>query len=218
MKIEEVKKHIGAEVELLEHTKPYMRNKKVSSVANFSEKNPSKLIIDSFSDENTVTLVSPEKHLYILNPEHIALKENQEKEIKLEIKDTPANLQTASLVQVLKIKKIALDSGFKLKQQPDQTMDLNPYVYKFAENLINDFLGHNKPVNEWNLDDAFYANNHGEEVEVFYDNEWVLLDEMMVAIARGCNKFRLKPKQIFLNAGNYSKEDFLKIISENFIE
>lgn len=34
------------------------------------------------------------------------------------------------------IKALALASGFKLKPQPDGTMDLNPYVYDFAEALI----------------------------------------------------------------------------------
>lgn len=30
------------------------------------------------------------------------------------------------------IKQLALNEGFKLKQQPDNTMELNPYVYIFA--------------------------------------------------------------------------------------
>ena len=34
------------------------------------------------------------------------------------------------------IKQIALDNGFKLKQQPNGEMDLNPYVYQFATELI----------------------------------------------------------------------------------
>ncbi len=34
------------------------------------------------------------------------------------------------------IKEIALASGFKLKEQPDGTQDLNPYVYEFALKLI----------------------------------------------------------------------------------
>jgi hypothetical protein len=33
------------------------------------------------------------------------------------------------------IKIAALDSGFKLKQQPSGVMDLNPYVYEFARAL-----------------------------------------------------------------------------------
>lgn len=33
------------------------------------------------------------------------------------------------------IRKIALDRGFKLKQQPDSSVDLNPYVYDFAAEL-----------------------------------------------------------------------------------
>lgn len=34
-----------------------------------------------------------------------------------------------------KVKQLALDNGFKLKQQPDGSMDLNPYVYQFAEEM-----------------------------------------------------------------------------------
>ena len=34
------------------------------------------------------------------------------------------------------VKKLALDCGFKLKEQPDGSMDLNPYVYTFADKLI----------------------------------------------------------------------------------
>ena len=34
------------------------------------------------------------------------------------------------------IKGVALECGFKLKEQPDGSMDLNPYVYTFADKLI----------------------------------------------------------------------------------
>ena len=34
------------------------------------------------------------------------------------------------------VKDIALRSGFKLKEQPNGEMDLNPYVYEFAELFI----------------------------------------------------------------------------------
>ena len=34
------------------------------------------------------------------------------------------------------IKKLALANGFKLKEQKNGEMDLNPYVYKFAAALI----------------------------------------------------------------------------------
>lgn len=33
------------------------------------------------------------------------------------------------------IKELALANGFKLKEQPDGNMDLNPYVYEFAQKL-----------------------------------------------------------------------------------
>lgn len=35
------------------------------------------------------------------------------------------------------IKEIALANGFKLKEQPNGDMDLNPYVYDFARALIS---------------------------------------------------------------------------------
>ena len=34
------------------------------------------------------------------------------------------------------VKKLALECGFKLKEQPDGSMDLNTYVYEFADKLI----------------------------------------------------------------------------------
>lgn len=34
------------------------------------------------------------------------------------------------------IKEVALECGFKLKEQPNGELDLNPYVYTFAEELI----------------------------------------------------------------------------------
>ena len=35
-----------------------------------------------------------------------------------------------------KIRELALANGFKLKQQPDGTMELNSYVYEFAAALM----------------------------------------------------------------------------------
>jgi len=37
-----------------------------------------------------------------------------------------------------KIYQLAMANGFKPKLQSDGTMDLNPYVYQFAENLVAD--------------------------------------------------------------------------------
>lgn len=34
------------------------------------------------------------------------------------------------------IKDVALECGFKLKEQPNGGLDLNPYVYTFADKLI----------------------------------------------------------------------------------
>lgn len=39
------------------------------------------------------------------------------------------------------IKKLALQSGFKLKEQPDGSMDLNPYVYEFARKIESETQG-----------------------------------------------------------------------------
>ena len=48
------------------------------------------------------------------------------------------------------VKKLALECGFKLKEQPDGEMDLNPYVYEFAEKLVlklsNSLLGEFKEM------------------------------------------------------------------------
>jgi len=35
-----------------------------------------------------------------------------------------------------RIKRAALNSGFELKEQDDGTVDLNEYVYHFAETII----------------------------------------------------------------------------------
>ena len=34
------------------------------------------------------------------------------------------------------IKELALECGFKLKEQPNGDLDVNPYVYTFADKLI----------------------------------------------------------------------------------
>lgn len=42
------------------------------------------------------------------------------------------------------IKELALANGFKLKEQPDGSMELNPYVYEFAQALIAHALADKK--------------------------------------------------------------------------
>ena len=39
------------------------------------------------------------------------------------------------MIEKFRIKAMALSSGFKLKEQPNGEMDLNPYVYEFAKLL-----------------------------------------------------------------------------------
>lgn len=41
-----------------------------------------------------------------------------------------------------RIKELALANGFKLKEQPDGSMELNPYVYAFAAALIQESLNY----------------------------------------------------------------------------
>lgn len=48
------------------------------------------------------------------------------------------------------IKQIALENGFKLKEQPDGSMDLNPYVYEFANAIAEHCL-------EANLDNGWIS-------------------------------------------------------------
>lgn len=52
-----------------------------------------------------------------------------------------------------KIRQIALDSGFKLKNQPNGEMDLNPYVYDFATALINNFILIDRSIWEGRIDE-----------------------------------------------------------------
>ena len=42
-----------------------------------------------------------------------------------------------SVITMEDIKELALANGFKLKEQPNGTMDLNPYVYDFAKALLS---------------------------------------------------------------------------------
>lgn len=38
------------------------------------------------------------------------------------------------------VRKLALNCGFKLKEQPNGEMDLNPYVYDFASALVGEYV------------------------------------------------------------------------------
>ena len=39
------------------------------------------------------------------------------------------------MIEKVRIQAMALSSGFKLEEQPNGEMDLNPYVYEFAKLL-----------------------------------------------------------------------------------
>lgn len=45
-----------------------------------------------------------------------------------------------------RVRELALQYGFKLKEQHDGTEDLNPYVYEFAYALIYETVN-NEPLN-----------------------------------------------------------------------
>lgn len=66
------------------------------------------------------------------------------------------------------VKEIALACGFKLKLQPDGTMDLNPYVYAFADELLNRARHEQEVMNMRKgalLSDALYLIRIGERVD-----------------------------------------------------
>lgn len=270
MTIEEARLHIGAEVVLLEHTKPYMKGLN-QSIANIDTiQPPSKLVIDNVSD-NVVVVKSPEKHSYTINPEHIALRVIENLDVEVIVTNTPSiniskknldsfklnfeSYQLNDVVLYLGLLGITIDNlnrysfnnssllflerrnGFlysslingdffeTLSMQKIEISDLRSLALPILKKIdtpsgedvfLNYDLEYKKPVHEWNVDDAFYANNHGEEVEVFDVDEWIPLDEMIVSVLRGRTQFRIKPKQVFLNAGIYFEEDLVKIINDTF--
>ena len=56
----------------------------------------------------------------------------------VDLRPETLKLQIDSVSRKEKIKQIALANGFKLKEQHDGHMDLNPYVYDFAEALLRE--------------------------------------------------------------------------------
>lgn len=44
------------------------------------------------------------------------------------------------------IRELALANGFKLKEQPDGTLDLNPYVYDFARAILGSAVSSNRQL------------------------------------------------------------------------
>lgn len=52
-----------------------------------------------------------------------------------------------SIMTEEQIKKVALEHGFSERRQPDGSFDLNPYVYTFAQNLMEAALEATRPVN-----------------------------------------------------------------------
>lgn len=65
------------------------------------------------------------------SPEHLSCNEASVNIVYEFINESKTNTVSDEVIRT-----IALHNGFKLKEQPDGTMDLNPYVYEFAKALI----------------------------------------------------------------------------------
>ena len=57
------------------------------------------------------------------------------------------NKGLCKMMEKSRIKAIALSSWFKLKEQPNGEMDLNPYVYEFAKLLELNVSGKQYTIN-----------------------------------------------------------------------
>lgn len=64
------------------------------------------------------------------------------------------------------IKELALANGFKLKEQPDGSFDLNPYVYEFAEKLLDLKIAESKPG--WYVQDRRGQREMGNSMKFWY--------------------------------------------------
>lgn len=66
-----------------------------------------------------------------------------------------------------KIKELALANGFKLKQQPNGTEDLNPYVYEFSVALaamtVSAFAKYINDTGELNFGDSNFLMEQAHE-------------------------------------------------------
>ena len=63
---------------------------------------------------------------------------HEDLELKKLIEDSKGKMDKIDLEEEnALIEKIALENGFKLKQQPNGRMALNPYVFDFAEKLLD---------------------------------------------------------------------------------
>lgn len=80
------------------------------------------------------------------------------------------------------VKEIALANGFKLKEQPDGKMDLNPYVYQFADALCNQQVARIDELERFNTQLAAQRN---EAIERLIELEEVMQDD----IWRSCGDY-----------------------------
>jgi len=66
-----------------------------------------------------------------------------------------------------RILDIALANGFKLKEQPDGSISLHPYVWKFAHALMNEVISTRKAYGYGIVD-----KDGNRETEYVSDEEW----------------------------------------------
>ena len=56
-----------------------------------------------------------------------------------------------------KIYRLALASGFHPEEQPDGAMDVHPFVYEFAQRMLNSLSESERKLSE--IETAFYGKN-----------------------------------------------------------
>ncbi|QFP93532.1 hypothetical protein [Edwardsiella phage vB_EtaM_ET-ABTNL-9] len=91
-----------------------------------------------------------------------------------------------------RIKKMALGSGFKLKEQPNGEMDLNPYVYEFVD-MVESAISHkykSERKDKWiSVEDRLpekygeYLTYNGREysIQKYNENGWLnLYDAILI--------------------------------------
>lgn len=86
-----------------------------------------------------------------------------------------------------RIRKVALDSGFKLKEQPNGEMDLNPYVYEFARRLM-DFKDDDGVVEFGLKQDTHFdqiAHQVNNSVKMTFDEATTLITTKLNELNRG---------------------------------
>lgn len=87
------------------------------------------------------------------------------------------------------IKELALKNGFKLKEQPDGSIDLSPYVYEFARLLIQE---NNREVSGRILDLYIHFAKPNHEPFTLGILQGLLLSRTELSLASGGAKLTLQ--------------------------